>query len=824
MSMINSLSKATRALKPSSSWAYYGATSAGSRYRLMVRPVTSSAVVGITKRHKSGYNVASHAPSRDTTSWNQLTTAWRCLSTSPSTETEDQKPESGSGTGSGETMAFQADVARVMDIIINSLYSHPEVFIRELVSNASDAVDKRRLLSQRADSKFAQVKTDMVVRVSVDDKQNLIIVEDTGVGMTRKELIDNLGSIASSGTKRFAEQLKSKGENKDMKESLIGQFGVGFYSTFLVADRMVVVTKSLDENVQWIWTSDRAKGYTIKEDTEKKYGEIDSCGTRVIVHVRDDQAEFSNIFTIKDLLKKYTEFISVPVQLRELRAVLKADKETKEGEEQDKVKEKDKAEQKQEVDDTEYEEYWSTVNDQKPLWLRNPKDVTPEEYTELFRAITKEYEHPLAKSHFAAEGEVEFRCVLFVPARVPRYLTEAASSNSGPSVAMKIKLYVKRVFITDQMKGMLPNWMAFVSGVVDSDDLPLNVSREMLQKTRALNIICKQIERKTLSMLTAMSEDPDQTNYIKFWESLGGFIKAGITEGTASKDLLPFLRFKSIKSDGKWIKLGDYISRMPADQKHIFYVTAGSRAEANASPYLKSMIKKGCEVLYSTDEVEHLMLSQMIKYTGKRTPDGKAEQFSLEDITSAAADKELKADDQESKAEAKEEKVKYKTLCDQMKKILGSDKILDVQISSRLSDSGVPAAIARDAYNMSPAMEKILKLNQKMQMMQSRGAAPGDDGDEPKMPFIPKTLQLNPKHIIVESMLELSKNSVGESELKEWTTLLFETALMRAGYEPSDSNKFINAMDELLSKQALDGGRNQSKTKTEAKSKVELIG
>ncbi|KAF6000434.1 hypothetical protein F1559_001582 [Cyanidiococcus yangmingshanensis] len=440
-----------------------------------------------------------------------------------------------SAVDTAETYEFQAEVSRVMDIIVNSLYSNTDIFLRELVSNASDACDKKRFLKLTAKTGSEGSLSDteeLAIRVRCDDKNRTITIIDNGIGMTKSELINNLGKIAASGTSKFVEALKDGAADL----SLIGRFGVGFYSAFLVADRVTVLTKSPNDQKAWRWESEQTKNFTVTEEPDAStfLPENASSGTSVTLHVKEGMEKYLNDYKLRQLLELYSEFVSFPIYLWMSKI------------EYDKVKEKDEKtgeEKEKSVPRTTYE--WELVNKTKPIWMRKPSEVTDDEYNEFYKSISRDFENPLTRTHFSAEGEVEFRSILYTPRRLPFELAQ----NMFSDAARPLKLYVKRVFISDKFDELIPRWLAFIRGVVDSEDLPLNVSREILQQSKVARVIGRRVTRKAIDMFREIAERSDPKDYEGFWENFGRYLKVGAFEDEEwSKDLRPLLRFHSSKS------------------------------------------------------------------------------------------------------------------------------------------------------------------------------------------------------------------------------------------------------------------------------------
>lgn len=667
-----------------------------------------------------------------------------------------------------ETYEFQAEVSRVMTLIINSLYSNKEVFLRELVSNAADACDKRRFLSL-SDGEAAS-DSSLSIYVKADKDAGTITIEDGGVGMTKQELMKNLGSIATSGTSKFVEAL---GEGKN-DVSLIGQFGVGFYSAYLVADKVTVVSKShSDPNApQYRWESTADSSFTITEDdSEPLKGGV---GTRIILQVKDDCKEFLESTQLNDLMKRYSEFISFPIYGWKERTEYD---EVQDGEE----KEEDGTPKMKKVPRT--VEEWSQVNKLKPIWMRKAREVKEEEYTEFYKQIAKDWQAPLAKTHFAVEGDVEFRAILFVPQMLPPELKQNMFEDKGRN----LKLYVKRVFISDSFEDIVPRWMVFIRGVVDSEDLPLNVSREILQQSRVLRIISKRLVRKGIDMISSIREK-SMDDYKKFWNEFGRYIKAGLIETEDHKDALANLSmWPSTNSKDEFTSLQDYVYRMKEGQKDIYYVTAGSRAEGETAPVMEKLRSKGYEVLFMVEAIDEICVQNMATFKGKKKEDDKEETtFNLVDISKEG----MKMDDIKSDTEKEEDKKLeegYKGVVDFFTSLL-SDKVGKVQLSDRLTES--PSAIINSQFGMSPTMERYMK---------EVGNAQNNAMNSYLMKS--RTLEINPKHPIlmdIKTRLEGAASDDDES-IKQTAMLVYELAMLTGGYSLDNSTAFAKRVSSLVS-------------------------
>jgi len=651
-----------------------------------------------------------------------------------------------------------------MDIIINSLYSDRDVFLRELVSNAADACDKKRFLSiTESEEDFCKPE----IKIKADPDNNVLIVEDSGVGMTKDELVNNLGRIAQSGTKAFLDAL-GKG-TADV--NLIGQFGVGFYSAYLVADKVEVITKSMQPNSpQLKWTSNAGSSYTINEDDS---GEpIEGSGTRLILHLKEDAGDYLESSKIDELLQRYSEFIEFPINVwketTEYKQVpdVEANKDLKEGEEP-KMKTV-----------TETTEAYELVNKHKPVWLRSPKDVTDQEYVDFYKgAFRSAYDEPMKHSHFVLEGQVECKAILFIPGMLPFELSKDMFDEN----ARNIRLYVKRVFINDKFEELMPKWLKFVRGVVDSDDLPLNVSREILQKSKVLSIINKRLVRKSLDMIEAIAEDEDESKYIMFWNNFGKYLKVGIIEDDRNrKEISPLLRFFSSKSGEEFTSLDAYVENMPEGQKSIYYVTGDGREAAAMSPVVEKLTSRGYDVLFATEPLDEIMFDSLREFKDIDLVDAAKEGLNLEDEES-----------EETKKEKENLAAEYKQVVEYLEALLAG-KIQKVSVSNLLTDS--PAALVQGAYGMSPTMQRY---------MRAQTVASGSDMGLDQMNQA--VMEINPNHPIVKDLERMVKGEKEAKETEEYALLIYDVASMTSGYDVKDMSGFAKrVMNMMNSKSASD--------------------
>jgi heat shock protein beta len=683
-----------------------------------------------------------------------------------------------------------------MDIIINSLYSNKDIFLRELISNGSDSLDKIRFMSLTDKEQLGSGENaDLDIRIKADKERKVLTIRDRGIGMTKDDLMNNLGTIAKSGTSAFLDQMASGG---DM--SLIGQFGVGFYSVYLVADFVEVRSKHNDDDKQWVWQSKADGNFAISEDEGEPLGR----GVEINIYLKEEAQEYLEETKLQALVERYSEFINFPIYLYNSKEVSEEVPVEAGDEDEEADVSGDDAEDDEEGDDEEGDEDeeddepktktvtktvwdWERLNDVKAIWLRSTNEVEEEEYTKFYQALAKNSEEPLAYSHFKAEGDVEFKAILYIPERPsPDYYDNYYSRASA------LKLYVRRVFISDEFDELLPKYLSFIKGIVDSDTLPLNVSRETLQQHTSLKTIKKKLVRKALDMIRKLAEEggdaedddakpegeddaatKDEPKYEKFWKSFGKAIKLGIIEDASNRvRLAKLLRFQTSKSDGKLVSLEQYVERMKEGQKSIYYITGESIDALKNSPFLEKLISKDFEVIYFTDPIDEYTMQNLTEFD-----DFKFSNASKEDLKFGDAD-----DDE--KARFKKTKEAFKSFTTWWKSKLPDTMIEAVKVSNRLSTT--PCVVVSSKYGWSANMERIMKA----QAM----------GDESRHEYMrgKKTLEVNPRHPMIAALKERAATDPDSEETETLAKLMFETAMLESGFSFDKPQEYTSRVFDLL--------------------------
>lgn len=629
-----------------------------------------------------------------------------------------------------QTLGFQAEVKQLLQLMIHSLYSNKEIFLRELISNASDAADKLRFEAINNDALFGN-DHELQITVGFDKAARTITIADNGIGMSRDEVISHLGTIAKSGTKEFFGKL-SGDQQKDA--ALIGQFGVGFYSGFIVADKITVRTRraGLEATDAVCWESGGEGDYSI-ESIEKT-----SRGTEITLHLREGEDELLSAWKLKSIIRKYSDHISLPIKMQ-------------------------KEEWDEEKKETVLKDETETINQASALWARNKSDITAEQYEEFYKHVSHDFQAPLAHTHNRVEGRSEYTQLLYVPSRAPFDMWDR-NKRGG------IKLYVKRVFIMDDAEQLMPTYLRFIKGVIDSSDLPLNVSREILQDSREVKVIRDGSTKRVLSMLEDMANSDEQAQkdkYASFWKEFGQVLKEGVGEDSANKDrLAKLLRLASThnEDDAQTVSLGDYVDRMKEGQEKIYYVTGDNFIAAKNSPHLEIFRKKGVEVLLMTDRVDEWMLSFLTEFEGKEL------------VSVAKGGLDLgKLEDEAEKKEHEETETSYKELVERMKGVL-QDKAKEVRVTFRLTDS--PACLVADENEMSGNLMRMLK-------------AAGQSAPEAK-----PILEINPDHPLVQRLKYEDMSS--EGKFADWTHLLFDQAMLAEGGSLANPAEFVKRMNGML--------------------------
>lgn len=680
-------------------------------------------------------------------------------------------------SSSVDTFAFSADIQQLMSLIINTFYSNKDIFLRELISNASDALDKIRHQGITQPEKLKDQER-LYVRITANKANNTITIEDSGIGMSKNELIGCLGTIARSGTKAFMESIQAGGDI-----SMIGQFGVGFYSAYLVADRVTVISKSPEDPQTWVWESAAGGSFTITE-ADASIEQI-SRGVRIVLHMKDDQVEYVEERRIRDLIKKHSEFISFPIELSVEKTVEKEvsvseeeeevtaaatddaapeDKDKKTDEDEPKIEDVDEAKKKPAKKKVkEVTHSWEQLNKNKPIWMRKSEDVTNEEYATFYKQLTNDWEDHAGVKHFSVEGQLEFKAIIFVPKRAPFDLFETRQKKNN------IKLYVRRVFIMDDCEDLLPEWLGFVKGVVDSEDLPLNISRESLQQNKILKVIKKNLVKKCLEQFAEMAENKPE--YLKFYNNFSKSIKLGIHEDTTNRQkITELLRFNSSKSGDDLVSMREYVDRMKEGQKEIYYITGESIQAVSNSPFLEGLKSRDYEVLYLVDPIDEYAVQQLHEYDGKKLRSCTKEGLNI-------------ADDEESKKKLEDLKAEFEPLCKLMKEVL-HDRVDKIVVGQRITNS--PCVLVTSEYSWTANMERIMKAqalrNNSMSSVMS----------------CKKTMEINPSHSIMIELKSKGEADKTDKTVKDLIWLLYDTSLLTSGFTLDDPTTFASRIHRMI--------------------------
>jgi len=628
-------------------------------------------------------------------------------------------------TGAKETLGFQTEVKHLLHLMVHSLYSNKEIFLRELISNGSDAADKLRFEAIK-DSSLYGSDSELKIDIGFDKDAKTVTVSDNGIGMSRQEVIEHIGTIAKSGTRQFLESLTGD-QAKDSK--LIGQFGVGFYSAFIVADKVTLTTRragaAADEAVRW--ESDGQGEYTLESVSK------DTRGTEIVLHLKEGESEFLESYRLRNIIHKYSDHISIPIRML---------KEAPFGDDKEKAPEAPE---------------WESVNQASALWTRPKSEISDEEYNQFYKHVAHDYEDPLEKTHNRVEGKYEYTSLLYIPKRAPFDLWDRDRRGG-------IKLYVKRVFIMDDAENLMPNYLRFVKGIIDSNDLPLNVSREILQQNKVIENIRNASVKKVLGVLETMA-DNDAEKYQQFWKEFGRVMKEGPGEDYANRERIAgLLRFSTTLDDNveQKVSLKQYIERMKPEQEAIYYVTADSFAAAKNSPHLEIFRKKGIEVLLLSDRVDEWLVGSLTEFDGKK----------IENVTKGELNLG-KLENEEEKAAKEKVDESFKGVVEQIKTCLG-DKVKDVRTTHRLTTS--PACLVADEHDMSANLERILK-----------SAGQSISGSKP-------IFEINPDHPLLHRL----KDQTDDNRFNELTHVLFDQALLAEGGQLEDPATFVKRMNELL--------------------------
>tara|TARA_A100001015_G_C15041750_1_gene740157 strand:+ start:531 stop:2747 length:2217 start_codon:yes stop_codon:yes gene_type:complete len=689
-----------------------------------------------------------------------------------------------------ETHEFSADINQLMNIIINTFYSNKEIFLRELISNSSDAIDKIRydlLQNNKSNNENYHIH----LTPNADNKT--LTIEDNGIGMTRDDLINNIGTIAKSGTKAFTEALQAGAD-----VNMIGQFGVGFYSSYLVADKVVIQTRSHLTDKTYSWESTASGSFTIDEVTDEN--KLESNGTRIILHLKDEHDRYLDKNRLIDLVKKHSQFINYPISVwvQKTREVEVTDEdnntECKEEEcsnEDTNVKSESKEENEcsneeckdddcnkvevEDVDDendneknepepkTKTETYhdWDLINTQKPIWCRNKSEITEDEYNQFYKSLPNKWDNPLTYKHFSAEGQIEYKSILYIPSQPAHTMFEQNKKNCD------IKLYVRRVFITDDYKELIPDYLSFITGIVDSNDLPLNISREMLQENKIMRIIKKNLVKKCIEMMHDIPED----KYDSFYANYSKNIKLGVYEDETNREkLMKLLRFNTSKSLDKMISLDEYVERMKENQKVLYYIAGESVETVNTSPCLEALRGNGFEVLYFIEPIDEYMCQSVKKYMDY-------------DLVCITKDNLKLNENEEEKEKIEQQQKEYKKLCEYIKTVL-ENEVQDVRLSQRLSDS--PCILVSQEHSWSANMERILKA----QALRDTSM----DG----MLGSKKIMEINPNNKSIQNLKNFVETDDKNPSYRNFIWLMYESSMLSSGFALRNPGQFSKRINKLV--------------------------
>lgn len=634
-----------------------------------------------------------------------------------------------------ENLQFQTEVSQLLQLMIHSLYSNKEIFLRELISNASDACDKLRFAALSDDS-LNEGDSELKIEIEFDAEANTVTVRDNGIGMTRSEVIDNIGTIAKSGTKEFLNKLTG---DKAKDSQMIGQFGVGFYSSFIVADKVTLKTRKAGKKTGVLWESTGEAEFTI-EDIKQELK-----GTEVTLHLKDEEKDFAGEYRLKSIITKYADHLTVPIMMLETTEIESDDDEENDNKDKDKKKEK--------ATITE----WKQVNKAKALWTLPKTEISEDDYKEFYKTVSHDWNDPLIWSHNKVEGKFEYTSLLYIPGKAPFDLWE-------PEAQHGLKLYVQRTFIMDDSKNLLPRYLRFIKGIIDSNDLPLNVSREILQSNKVIESIKRASTKKVLTLLKRMANS-DADKYQEFWSEFGTVMKEGIGEDFSNKEeLSKLLRFSSTHNDDdkQNVSLADYVARMKSTQENIYYITADSYNTAKNSPHLEVFRKKGIEVILLHDRIDEWLVNGLTEFDGKK----------LQSVAKGDLDKLDTAKDKKTMEKAQKDN---KDVIERMQKVL-ADKVEKIKISSRLTDSA--SCIVLNEQDMALYMQQLMK---------QAGQA---------MPSSKPTLEINAEHSLFKKLSAEKDDAV----FADWTRLIFDQAVLSEGGQLEDPAGFVKKLNSLMLK------------------------